>query len=311
RGRNKPAEPRMVGMRRLALVALFALSCGALPAHAQTLSLSYKAGDTYRYGIHTALLETLTAGVLSIPIDIEITAHETVKVTAVDAAGISDLTITISDTSVKTVSKGVTSTTTGLPDTSTEMKVASDGRVQSVNGNSTAGNPFTMLTNLGGGFISAVLPDKPVKPGDTWTKTYDQTPAGGTGSVHVVARSRYLRDESVSGVSTAAVETNSTATILITTGQGALKPVIGSSGSPASGLPTGDFQSVTIKGTVVSDVTSWIDPGAHRVVKSHESSATDATMMMTMAIAPGTSPLPALGGTFASKGTETIDMTPA
>lgn len=190
-------------MRRLALVALVTLACGALPAHAQTLSLTYKSGDTFKYAIHSVLKETLGAGGLSIPFGIDMSARETVKVASVDSSGTSGLTITVSNISITTTTSGETNTTTGLPDSSISMKVASDGRVQSVNGSALAGNPFTLLSNVGGGFITAVLPDAAVKPGDTWSKSYDEAAPGGSGASHIRARSKYLRDESMSGVSAA------------------------------------------------------------------------------------------------------------
>jgi hypothetical protein len=298
----------MVGMRRLALVALVALSCGALPAHAQTLSLAYKSGDTFKYAIHSVLEESLGSAGVSIPIDIDMTANETVKVTSVDSSGTSDLTITVSNISVKTTSNGVTNTTTGTAATSIEMKVASDGRVQSVNGISAGGNPFTMVSNIGGGFITAVLPDTAVKPGDTWSKSYDRVAPDGSASAHITATSRYLRDESVSGTGTAVVETNSTTAIELKLGMGTMKPVIGPNGSPEPAFPIGDIESIGMKGTIHSDVTSWIDPAAHHTVKTHEGSKTDLTMTTTMA--SGSPTMPGMDGPFSVKGTETTDLTP-
>jgi hypothetical protein len=296
----------MVDVRRLALVTLVALACGAVTAHAQTLSLAYHSGDTFKYTIHSVFKETLGATGTNVPIDIDVSARETVKVTSVDSSGASDLTITLSNTTVKTTSRGVTNTMTSTPDNSVEMKVASDGRVQSVNGVSMAGNPFTMLSNIGGGFITAVLPDGAVKPGAMWSKSYDEAAPDGSGAAHITAKSKYLRDESVSGVSTAVVETNSTTTIEFTSGMGSVKPVSAPNGSPVPAFSNADFQSIGMKGTIVSDVTSWIDPRGHRVVKTHETSSSDMTMTMTMA--PGAQPM---DGAFSVKGTETTDLTPA
>jgi hypothetical protein len=295
----------MVGMRRLALVAFVALSCGALPAHAQTLSLAYKAGDTFKYAIHSVLKETLAGAGLNVPIDVDMTANETVKVTSVDSSGTSDLTITVSNITVKTTSSGGTSTTTATPAASIEMKIASDGRVVSVNGISASGNPFTMMSNIGGGFITAVLPDTAVRQGGTWSKSYDQKTPDGSVAAHIAATSRYLRDEMVAGTGTAVVETNSTTTIELNLGMGSMKPVVGANRV----YPGGDIQGFGMKGTILSDVTSWIDPSAHHTVKTHESSTTDLTMTTTMA--PGSTTMPGFDGPFSVKGTETTDLTPA
>ncbi|HSP08089.1 MAG TPA: hypothetical protein VLU92_00665, partial [Candidatus Dormibacteraeota bacterium] len=240
-------------MRRLVVVALLAISCGALPAHAQTLTLAYRSGDTFKYAIHSVLKENLSAAGVTIPLDIEMTGHETVKVTSVDSSGTSDMAITVSDVTMKTVSKWVTNTTSYTPASSVEVKVSSDGRVRSVNGISTTGNVFATITNLGGGFITAVLPDNAVKPGDSWTKSYDEAGPDGSGAAHITAASKYLRDESVSGVSTAVVETKSTTSIDFTTSGGSLKPAGGTNASPMPMFPIGNFQGVSIKGTIVSD----------------------------------------------------------
>lgn len=298
-------------MRRLAPVALLALACGALPVHAQALSLSYKSGDTFNFTIHSVLKEAASAGGLDIPVDIDMSAHETVKVRSVDASGTSDLTITLSEVQVKTTSKGVTNTTTGIPGTSVEMKVTSDGRVENTSGAGAGANPFTMLTNVEGGFFTAVLPSTAVKPGDTWSKTYDETAPDGSGSSHVTASSKYVRDESVSGTSAVVVETNSTTTFKLTTGGGSLKPVTGASGSPEPSIPNGDFQDVSLNGTIVSDVTSWIDPGGHHVMKSHQSSTSNMAMTMAFTLPPGTPAVPGMNSAFTIKGTEITDLDPA
>lgn len=298
-------------MRRLALVALVTLACGALPVRAQALSLSFKSGDSFSYTIHSVLKEAASAGGLNIPVDIEMSAHETLKVKSVDASGTSDLTITVSKLSVKTTANGVISTFTGLPGSSIEMKVTSDGRVENVSGAGSGRNPFTMLTNVEGGFFTAVLPGSAVRPGDSWSKSYDQTAPDGSSSSHINARSRYVRDESVAGTRAAVVETNSTTTFKLTTGGGSLMPVTGANGSPEPSIPNGDFQAVSLNGTIVSDVTSWIDPGGHRVVKSHQASTSNLSMTMTLTLPPGAPAIPGMNGAFSIKGSEITDLGPA
>lgn len=90
-----------------------------------------------------------------------------------------------------------------------------------------------------------------------------------------------------------------------------MKPVTGPNASPVPAFPNGDFQSITLKGTIVSDVTSWIDPSGHRVVKTHESSNTDMAMTMTVTLPPGAQAMPGMNRAFSIKGTETTDLTPA
>jgi len=207
-------------MRRFGLVALLgivAMSCGALPVQAKTIALAYKTGDTYRYAFRSTTKQTVDAGGVTIPTDVAITATESVKVTSVDSAGDAGLAITLGGFTVKSTANGVTNTTTGLPDTTMEVKVAPDGRILSVDGTQyTASNPFLAFTGMGGGFfVTAVLPSTAVKPGDTWSKDYSQANPAGTGGFQITSHSKYLRDESVNGISAAVVETNSTGTIKV------------------------------------------------------------------------------------------------
>ncbi|HEV1991766.1 MAG TPA: hypothetical protein VGR34_02745 [Candidatus Dormibacteraeota bacterium] len=291
-------------MRKLALVAVLAVACGAATAHAQSLALAYKGGDTYKYALHSIANETIDAGVMAVPIKLDLTATETVTVKSVDSTGTADVTIDLSNVSMKSVTGQTTNTTTGAPMGTISMKVAADGRILSVNGNSFGGNPVTNFSG-GGSFISAVLPDKPVKPGDTWSKDFDQANPIGTGTTHITTKSTYVKDESIKGINAAVVETKTNGTIDITIDMS--KAMAGAPSSVPS-LPAGMFQSLSMKGTVTSIVTSWIDPSGHRIIKSHKTGTVNATMTFTGGTGPA---LPGVTGPITIKGDETTDLSPA
>ena len=294
-------------MKRIALLAgiLALAACGSFgPNQPHTLSLAYKAGDTYKYRFHSSTRQTVTFSGQALPTQIDITAKESVKVNSVDASGTADLSITFSDFTLRSVAAGVTNTTTGLPSNTTEVKIAADGTISSIDGSElAAANPLAGFSGFGGGFfITAVLPDHPVKPGDTWSKTYDQTPPATflTGSTHITSNSTYLRDETLNGVTAAVVETKSSGTIDL-------------SGAPkAAADPTG---SVTLKGTFTADVTTWIDPSGHRVMKSHGTAHDDGTVDFPRSFEPTgnatPTPLPILQGPISASGDSTTDLTPA
>ena len=82
----------------------------------------------------------------------------------------------------------------------------------------------------------------------------------------------------------------------------------GSSTTPLLPGGAGGLQSITMKGTTTTDVTSYIDAGAHRVVKTHSSGTIDASMTMNMPVGAAN---PMLAGPITFKGTQTLDMTPA
>ena len=287
-------------MKRLTLLALFALACGAVPVQAQALSLGYHAGDTYKYTYHSATKQTVTAAGVSLPADIELSANEAVSIKSVDSSGTADLAITLSNFAVTSTTGGVTTTTPVMPDTTIDVTLAADGRILSLDGNQLAGsNPFLAFSGMGGGFfVTAVLPSNPVKPGDTWSKDYDQANPGGTGStgaIHITSHSKYLRNEFLNGVNAAVVETMSSGAVNM------------SLEFPASGADLAGTGRFTIAGTVTSDVITWIDPSGHRVLKTH---ATE-TNAGTLNLGSLTTALPGLTGPITIKGTGATDLNPA
>lgn len=304
----------------VAAVAFFAVACGAVGAHAQTLSLAYHQGDTYKYALHLTTKGNTGAGALSSPIDVDMSATEAVSVLSVDASGDAAISIASSNLSVKSSFGGITNTTTGLPGQTVQMTIAPDGRILSVDGQALGGGGLPLLGGSSGSFISAILPGGAVKPGDTWTKSYDVANPAGTGTVHITADSKYLRDETIKSVNAAVVETRSTATFdltidlgkMLSGASGGLGDVTGMTGGPAPPASDSGPQSITITGTATSDTTTWIDPGSHRVVKTHETGSTDTTVTIPMpAGAAATSPTPKPIGPITLSGSETLDLTPA
>jgi hypothetical protein len=284
-------------VKRFAFVAVLAIACGAVPAQAQTLALRYHTGDAYRYSFHSTTKQTIVAAGVSLPADIDMSAGEAVKVVSVDSAGAADLALTLSNFAIKSTTGGMSNTTTGIPDTTMDIKVAADGRILTMNGNQFAGgNPFLAFSGMGGGlFVIAVLPSNAVKPGDTWSKDYDQANPGGTGSVHLTTHSTYLRNETFNGISAAVVETTSSGSIDITLG-------------PAGAAATAGAFGGSIKGTMTSDVTTWLDPGGHRILKTHSTETNDGTMTFS---GSSMTALPGMSGPITIKGTGTTDLTSA
>lgn len=295
-------------MKRVTLLAAIffaAAACGSFgPAQPHTLSLAYKAGDTYKYKFHSSTKQTVTMSGEGLPTQIDVVANESVKVNSVDGSGAADLSITFSNFTVKSVAAGITNTTTGIPSNTTEVKIAADGTISSVAGNQIqSGNPLALFSGFGGGFfISAVLPDHPVKPGDKWSKTYDQAMPSSfmSGSSHIMSDSTYLRDETLNGVTAAVVETKSTGTISV-------------KGAPeAEGAPPGN---ITMNVDFTTDVTTWIDPSGHRIMKSHGTAHDQGTVDFSNppTTRPGIvspTPLPVMGP-ISSSGDSTTDLTPA
>ncbi len=293
-------------MKRLAPIALLLVACGNFGlAQPHVLLLAFKTGDSYRYQFHSVTKLTVGIGAMTVPVDVDVSARETVTVKSVDASGTADLALTMSNLTVKTVTaNGVTNTTT-VPTESSEVHVASDGRPTEWNGAQvTNGNAFMALSALGGSFfISAVLPTGKVKPGDSWTKNYDQSSSDGKRTVRIASKSTYVRDAMLNGVNAAVVETKSTGNFNIALSGSQLRPAAPSS----SPLPIA-LGGITMTGTITTDVTTWIDPNGRRVMQSH-STATDQGTMNIQA-SPAES-MPGLSGPITINGSSTSDLTPA
>jgi hypothetical protein len=257
-------------VRRLIAVAVLLVACGILPAHAQTISLAFKQGEQFKYTLHFTGTFSAHVGSVSQDVKIDAKAKETVTITAVESDGTADMTLTLSDLTITTTGKSAdggttTSTTTqagAIPPQ--QLKVTPDGRILSINGESiSSASPFGVLA--GSYLVYAVLPDTAVKPGDQWSKSYDQAQPGGSSNVHVTSNSTYLRDESFQGVSAAVIETKSTADFTMNLFPPQSPPPNTPNGNRAGPTP-GGFGAM--QGSVASDTTSWIDPGARRVLKS-------------------------------------------
>ena len=221
-------------MRRLALVGLFAIACGSTAASGPALALVFHTGDVYEYSFSSN-------GHLAIdpspPDPVHKSAHLTYTVTSVDSSGTADLSLESSD-GVVTSTEGAVAPPVGFSLNGTsELRVGSNGRLLSVTVNNIA---------FGGGTSWAVLPGRAVKPGDTWSTDFDVSYPGSSITAHFKTKSKYLRDESFQGASAAVVESTFATT---------------STAPPTSGT--------SVTETSTSTVTTWIDRGAGRILKSH------------------------------------------
>jgi hypothetical protein len=300
--------------RLIAIVPLLAVACGTFGVQAHAITLAYKAGDSYKYKLHATVDYTVAMQGVSVPLKLDVTGDETATVKSVDSSGTADVNLAIANVSARTTIGGTTNTTTAGKTISVELQVASDGRILSVNGNALDSDSLPGLTP--GGLISAILPDNTVKPGDTWTKDYDQANPKGTGSVHVTTKNKYARDETVNGVSTAVVQSNITSAINLTFDTSTLAGAGGTITLPgASSAITRAFAGITVKGTTTFDVTSWIDVSARRLVKTHSTGTLDGTITLmpgpAQASPTPTASAPRLTGPITIKGTQTLDVDPA
>ena len=292
-------------VRRVALVLLFLVAaCGSIGVQAHTISLAYKTGDVYKYTFHMTLKYTVGSAGVSAPLDLDMKAKETLTVKSVDSTGVADIAVELADTSMTLSLAGTTNTTTTNTMPLSEMKVASNGQIVSINGRPLGNNMLPGMSE--GGLVTAILPDAAVKPGATWSKSFDQPNPMGTGSNHVTTDNTYVRDEKVGSVNTALVDSKIKATLDLSLDLSTLGSALGAGSTPSA--PGTASTTLIFRGTATSHVQSWIDTTARRVVKTHSTGSTDATMTIK---APASDTPSALTGPSTFKGTQTLDLTPA
>lgn len=244
---------------------------GSRQAEAVDLEAHWKAGQSASYRMHQTIDGTVAAGAQTQPLKVDSTATDTVKVLSVDKDGTATLLLSLA---------GVSGTANGqsIPTSSTPrqltVRVTRDGRLLPAEG--TASSAETGIPGSGQTF--SVLPDHPVKPGDSWTTDYERPNPVGTGSVKVHADSRYLRDEKVGGATAAVVESKGTEPMDLVIDFSTLGALLGGSGQGQQMPPQLAGVKLHETGTVTSDVTNWIDKGSRQVLKAKADSTLDLTM---------------------------------
>ncbi|TMK80672.1 MAG: hypothetical protein E6G47_06335 [Actinobacteria bacterium] len=143
------------------------------------------------------------------------------------------------------------------------IQVARDGRIL-VGGDlasTTGGSGFDFP---GTDQFTPVLPDHPVKPGDTWTKSFDQTLPFGGGDLSYTSHNTLVRYENVSGVKAAVIRSTMSVPLDLTIDLRKLLDMYGK-GAP---IPKGSHPTIQYGGSVSMDQTAWFDPTGGSLVKT-------------------------------------------
>ena len=172
---------------------------GTVKARAFTTGLT--AGQSVRYQVHTVVSGTLTAGASQLPVDSDQRVSQTLRVDSVDKAGTATVTLT---TDTITDSSGAALTTKPGP---VVLKIGADGRILAGSGAQLGGR----LPSLPGtDQLTPILPGHPVKPGDSWDRSYVRPNPYGAGAFSLTAHNKYVRDETVGGHAAAVIDSTLT-----------------------------------------------------------------------------------------------------
>lgn len=245
------------------------------------LALGFEEGTTYRYRVTMAFDGTVDT-LVKLPMDGRV--EETVAYHVVEVAPDGAATI---DVSVEDVSGSFA----GRPlppasDMELRMVIGPDGGLREVDGQpvpEALGQGWADPSGSGGlpGMQSfPFLPDEPVGPGDEWVRDVDQPVPFGEGRIQVHSENEFVRYEDVGSVRTAVIESEISSPMdwridlselaefgeELETSDGAFVDV--------EGLPS----SITYRGDVSQDQTTWLDPGRGEMVRSELSGEFDVTI---------------------------------
>jgi len=243
-----------------ALVFWFSRSGGGGVA----LALDMSKGQSMGYAMSMSMNGTLSVEGQSQQFDARVSGNVAWKVASVDADGTATVALHLTKLSARSGSK-----TLKLKATTVTVKASRGGRLLSgtdlsVFGRSQSGVP-------GGSQFMPILPDHPVKPGDSWSPGYQQSSDLGYGPIDIQATGTLIHFESESGHRVAVVQTTENIPLHMTVKMTEVAKAMNLPKVPASA-------KVTYSGTVNVQTYSWLDTATSQVLKS----SSDAKFNMTM-----------------------------
>ncbi len=242
------------------LAALVLVGCGQ-PAgsddQARTLRLTFGAA-AHHYRYHTSLNGTeRVAGGGQVPAAADYAADAVWRVLAVDRSG------------AATIDQALSNITPAAQASARaphwQFKLAPDGQVTSAT-NPPQGETQT-VTVPGSTQFLAILPDRPVKPGDSWSRTVTQPLPAGGGATLISARSRFERYATTAGRRVAVISSQASAPFDFTV----------PTQQPASGRTPATTRNLRYQGTLSSRSETWLDLAGDQLVRVDDAVATDFT----------------------------------
>ncbi len=263
--RHRRRRPK--GKVLVAAALVLALAAGAFAfvsfrksgGQATALSMSFPTGQNFTYALNMNMDGTIRAGTQSGPLKGTISETLSWRVVSVDPKGVATVQLTAGNISGNFNGQPVSNTS----QYTTRIQVARDGRIL-VGGDlasTTGGSGFAFP---GSDQFTPVLPDHPVKPGDTWTRSFDQTLPFGGGSLTYTSHNTFVRYDTVSGVKAAVIRSTMTVPLNITIDLRKLLDTYGQ-GAP---IPKGSHPTIQYGGSVSLDQTAWFDPAGGSLVKT-------------------------------------------
>ena len=227
---------------------------------AAALALSLNKGQSTQYRMDMSLDGTGSVGRISVHTTEHLTQNLSWRIVSVDKNGVAAVQLQTSHG--RETTDGKTATVSPL---TMHIRVARDGRVLTG-----ASLGTTSGRNGGPGWpgmdqFAPLLPDHPVRPGASWTKSFDQGFPFGSGHLHFTATNHFLRYETVGGTRAAVI--NSTMTIPVNLSFN-LRELGRAIGAKEGSLEPGRNPTMSFTGTMDMNQTAWLDMEQHSLLKS-------------------------------------------
>jgi hypothetical protein len=222
-------------------------------AGGEALALSLVRDGSYSYDVHMEMGGTISAQGQQIPFNMQVDQTIGWRVESLETDGTATITV-----STKTGSARINGQLgPPLPSQTSTIRVAKDGRILS------GGLEFRGFENSdfgsmvpGSNQFLPLLPDHPVKPGDTWTKRFDQDLPFGMGRLRYSVDSSLLRYETIDGKRNAVLLSTLRLPLDMSID---LRKFLGSSGDAGKVIPAGTNPKMKFGGSLTMVQTAWFD----------------------------------------------------
>jgi len=260
----------------LGLATLALAACGPAGVSSEspvTLALAFQSSATYDYKVHVSATITVQTPNANGPVTSDIAGTARLQVLSTDAEGVT--TVKISLTGLTTTVNGQSLYLTGKIPSSFTARIGKDGQLLGFGAETATTSSSASASGLDQ--LTPLLPDHPVRPGDTWTKDTNQpNPLGGGGSTTVHSTNKFVRYETVNGVRAAVINSKGSGHLDITV---SFSDLLQALGSPAGGFLSGVTAHIT--GDLSFDGTLWLDYSRKELLKTDGAADFNATYTLT------------------------------
>lgn len=237
----------------------------------EALALEFKEGAKYRYRLEMTMDGTAAVAGSTRPFSMELGETLVMRVVSVDADGWATMDLTVKDLTATV--NGQSSVAPGK--FTMRVRMAPDGRVV-VAGGLALGASGSSGTGLPGtDQFAPLLPDHPVRPGDSWSKEFEQEWPFGDGALRISSDNRFLGYETVDGARVAVIASRLTVPLDL---ELELRKLFEFLGTAPQGLPLESDPTIVYGGELSMDGTGWVALETGEFVRQTATGTLDLTI---------------------------------